>query len=178
MTRIPIPERSEYAPSYAGYIALVEDADVLDLLRRQPAYLARLISTLPDASALHRYDERKWSIKEVLGHLSDAERVFAYRALRIGRGDRTPLPAFDENAYVAAAGFDARPLTLLLGDFVSVRAATLSLLGAFGDEIWPRHGVVNGNAMSVRAVAHIIAGHAEHHFRILRERYGLAMIGD
>jgi hypothetical protein len=172
-TNIPTPTPEEYAPFYAGYVAALEGDDVAGLLQRQPQTASLLCAGLSDAEARHRYAEGKWSVKEVLGHLSDAERVFGYRALRLSRGDSTPLAGFDERAYVAAGGFDSRRVPVLLNDFAVARMATLSLLRSFDDAAWERDGLVNGSRMTVRAIAYIIAGHVQHHFRILRERYGL-----
>jgi len=172
----PAPE--EYASFYAGYVAGVAGADVAALLERQPAALREACAGLSDEGARFRYAPGKWSIKEVVGHLCDVERVFSYRALRIGRGDATPLPGFDENAYAAAAGADDRPLEELLDEFVAVRASTLALLAGFGPEAWTRTGNANGHPMSLRAQVHVVAGHVRHHLRLLGERYGLPAPGE
>lgn len=172
-TRIPAPTPDEYAPFYAGYVAAVAGADVRALLLRQLPALDAACASLSDADALHRYAPGKWSIKEVVGHLADTERVFSYRALRVARGDATPLPGFDENAFVAAAGFDRRPLGELLDELRRVRASTLALLDGVEPEAWERRGTASGVEVSLRAIAHIMAGHVEHHLHILRERYGL-----
>lgn len=171
--RIPAPAPGEYAPFYQGYVAAVAGADVRALLAEQVPSLMAACAVLDDDGARHRYAPEKWSIKEVVGHLSDTERVFAYRALRICRGDPTPLAGFDENAYVAAAGFDRRPLSHLLEELMRVRAATLALLDGVDAGAWERRGVANGAEVSVRGLAHIIAGHAQHHRAILDARYGL-----
>lgn len=174
MSRAPIPrpEADEYAPYYERYVAAAGD-DVLGLLARQAAALRNLCAGLTDAEALHRYAPEKWSVKELLGHVCDAERIFAYRALRIARGDATPLPGFEENAYVAAAGTDARPLPEILDELDAVRAATLALVRSLPEGSYERRGTASGFEVSVRALVHIIAGHAEHHAGILRDRYGL-----
>lgn len=169
------PAPGEHAPFYAGYVAGVADADVGALLERQPVVLREACGRLSDAEARFRYAPGKWSVKEVIGHLADTERVFAYRALRIGRGDATPLPGFDENAFAAAAGSDARPLEALLADFVVVRASTRALLEGFGPEAWERRGTTNGAPMTLRAQVYVVAGHVRHHLRILGERYGLTV---
>ncbi|MEX2570907.1 MAG: DinB family protein [Gemmatimonadota bacterium] len=171
---IPKPTAEEYAPFYAGYIATVDRSDVIEVLDEQPSRLRARCAALDEESARYRYGPDKWSIKEVIGHLADSERVFAYRALRIGRGDATPLPGFDEKPYVAAAGFDRRPLASLIGEFAAVRASSLILLRSFGSEVWELRGVASDAPVSVRALVHIMAGHVEHHLSILRERYGLA----
>ncbi len=172
---IPAPEADEYAPSYAGYVALVRERDPLGLLKRQGPVLRATCIGMTDAEALHRYAPDKWTIKEVLGHLSDAERVLSYRLFRISRGDPTPLSGFDENTYVAAAGFNRRSVRALLTEFETARAATLRMLEAIPPEAWTRRGMANGVPVSARALVFILAGHVEHHFEILRERYRLAI---
>lgn len=173
-TTIPAPATDEYAPFYAGYIAGVKEKDVLSLLEGQTAELRAACGRLTDGQANARYAAGKWSIKEVLGHLADAERVFAYRALRIARGDATPMEGFDENAYVAGADFDRRTAGELLAEFEAVRAATLQLLRGLKPGVWEQRGVANGRPVSLRAIVYIIAGHVRHHLRVLEERYGVA----
>lgn len=171
-TDIPRPQADEFAPYYGRYIEQASGGDgLIPLLARQGAALRAACTGLSEDEALHRYAEGKWSVKEVLGHVNDAERIFAYRVLRIARGDTTPLASFDENPYVAAAGSDRRPLAELLDEFDTIRAATLSLLRSLGPAELERRGTASDNPVSVRALAHIIAGHAEHHLGILRERY-------
>lgn len=172
---ITAPEADEYAPVYASYVALVRGRDPLGVLKRQLPALRSVCVGVTEAEALHRYGPGKWSIKEVVGHLSDTERVFAYRLLRVARGDATPLPGFDERPYVEAANFDRRPVRGLLLELESVRAATVRLVEGLPAEALARRGVVNGSPMSARALIFILAGHAEHHFGILRDRYGLAI---
>ena len=171
------PGEPEYAPYYGRYVALVPDGDLLDTLSRQTDDTADLLRGLTDRDAGFRYDEGKWSIKQVLGHLSDAERVFAYRALRFARGDVTPLPGFDENAFVANARFDSRALADLLAELRAVRAATVALFAGLAPDELARRGVANEKEMSVRAIAYVIAGHERHHGAILRERYLAALRG-
>jgi uncharacterized damage-inducible protein DinB len=172
-TSIPAPGSDEYAPFYAGYVAAVAQSDVLSLLERQVPRLRTAFAGLSDDDAMARYAPGKWSIKEVLGHITDAERIFAYRALRIGREDATPMEGFDENAYVAVSRFDHRPLGELLADFEAIRAATLRLLRGFGPDAWERRGVANARPVSLRALVYIMAGHVQHHMRVLEERYGV-----
>lgn len=170
MTR---PEAGEYAPYYQRYIDWLPQGDLLEGLRRQNADTVAMLSRLDEARALHRYEPGKWSVKEVVGHLADAERVFAYRALRIARADETPLASFDENTYVPAGGFDARPMASLLGELAAVRAASLALFSTFDAAAWTRMGTASGHRVSVRALVSIILGHELHHVAILRERYGI-----
>ena len=168
---IPRPEQAEYAAYYGKYVALVPDGDLIDTLARQIDDTAHLLGAVGERDAGFRYAPGKWSIKEVIGHLADAERVFAYRALRFARGDATPLPGFDENAFVASARFDERTLGELVAELRAVRAATVALFAGLAPDELARGGVASGNAMSVRAIAYIIAGHERHHGAILRERY-------
>ena len=173
MLRIPKPRTEEHAEYYGRYIKLVGD-DALAALRAQSASTPRMLSGLSEAQAMHRYAPGKWSVKEVVGHILDAERVFAYRALSIARADSTALPGFDENAWVPAGNFDRRPMTDLVGDYQTVRAATVALFASLDEEALVRVGTANDQPFSVRALAHIMAGHELHHVAILRERYGLS----
>lgn len=165
------PSEDEYAPFYAGYVALVPEKDVLAVLAAQPAELSGLAAGVPAANERHRYAPGKWSLREVLGHVGDSERVFAYRALCVSRGDPASLPGFDENDYVAASGFDARPLASLAAEFSLLREANLEMLRGFGAEHWRRAGTANGSRVTARALAFIMAGHVRHHLRVLRDRY-------
>jgi uncharacterized damage-inducible protein DinB len=164
------PAPNEYAPYYEGYVSLVE-GDVLETLERQGAETAALLGRLTEEQGDSRYAPGKWSVKELVGHVIDAERVFAYRALRIARGDRTPLPGFDQDPYVANSNAAGRTLPSLADEFSHVRASTLALLRSLDDAAWSRSGVASDNEVTVRALAHIIAGHETHHIKILRERY-------
>ena len=165
------PEASEYAPFYAGYVALVPDGDLLDTLERQGEDTARILGALPEARGDHAYAPGKWTVKEVLGHLADGERVFSYRALSFARGDATPLPGFEENAWVPASGARDRSLSSLVAELRAVRGATLALLRGLPPGADLRRGVANEQEISVRGLAWVIAGHERHHLKILRERY-------
>jgi hypothetical protein len=129
---------------------------------------------VPAAVELHRYAPGKWSVREVFGHLGDGERVFGYRAACISRGDRTPLPRFDENLYVANAAFDHTAVAVLADELLHLRAANLAMLRRLDAEAWKRVGTASERSISVRALSFIMAGHVRHHLRILRERYGVA----
>ena len=170
--RISRPGSDEYAPHYGPYVALVPSEDLLTVLTDQAQATQRLLAGVSEERALYRYAPGKWSVKEVVGHVSDAERIFAYRALRFARGDRTPLPGFDEEAYAPAGRFDARPLGDLAAELDSVRKATVALFSGLDAEALVRRGPANNNEVSVRALAYVIAGHERHHMAILRERYG------
>jgi hypothetical protein len=170
---IPRPGADEHIDYYGTYIAKVPGDDALPTLAAHIETWVPSLRTLTDAQALHRYAPGKWSVKEVLGHVADGERVFSYRALRFGRADTTPLPGFEENEWVPAAGSDRRPVADLVEELRAVRAATVALFRSFDGDALVRRGDANGHAISVRALAWIIAGHAIHHQAILRERYGL-----
>jgi hypothetical protein len=172
--RIPRPGADEHIPYFGKYITLVPGDDAWPALEFQVDETLRLLRPLDERTALHRYEPGKWSVKEVVGHITDVERVFAYRALRFGRGDFTPLPGFDENAWVPVGGFDQRPLIELIDELRTVRASTLALLRGFDAEALARGGAANEAHVSVRALAWIIAGHERHHRQLLRDRYGLA----
>lgn len=173
MVLIPKPEPDEYAPYYGRYIQLVGD-DAISAMRAQSAGTPRLLSGVTEAQAMFRYEKGKWCVKEVLGHVMDAERVFAYRALTFAREDRTPLPGFDENKWAPAARYDRRPLKDIVAEYGAVRAATLALFQSLEEPALTRRGTASGYEMSVRALAHVIAGHELHHVTVLKERYGLA----
>ena len=167
------PDVSEYAPFFHGYVAAVPDGDVVDLLRSGGDELRATIRRIPEERGGHRYGPDKWTIREVIGHVIDAERIFTYRALRFARGDATMLPGFDENDYVRTAGSDQRTLADLARELAAVRESTVLLFESLPDEAWLRTGNANGREMSVRALAYVAAGHPRHHHRILRERYGV-----
>jgi hypothetical protein len=167
------PDATEYAPFYASYVARVPEADVVSALRDSGREIIAALAAIPESRGGHRYAEGKWSVREVIGHLIDAERIFSYRALRVARGDATPLPPFDENAYVPTAGSEARTLADLVDELRAVRESTVRMFASFPGEAWTRTGIVSGREVSVRALAYITAGHARHHFAILRERYAI-----
>jgi uncharacterized damage-inducible protein DinB len=169
LTRRPDP--SEHLPYYGKYVALVPDGDILATLEGQTGETRALLRGLGEEKALHRYGPDKWSVKEVLGHMIDTEKIFAHRALRFARNDATPLPGFDENTYVPNAHFDRLPLGSLLDEFEAVRRATLLFFRHLEDAAWDRRGLANNAEVSVRALAWIAAGHELHHRSILRERY-------
>jgi uncharacterized damage-inducible protein DinB len=170
------PEPDEAAPYYHGYISKVAEGNLGEQLTEQMREVEQLFDNVTDQDALARYAEGKWSVKEVLGHLCDVERIFVYRLLRVSRGDTTPLPGFDENAYVSEAKFDERPLPMLLTQFRLIRLSTIALIEGIPQEAWSHWGESNGNPITARALAYIIVGHVAHHLGTLRERYGLSAL--
>ena len=169
--RFARPDPSEYASFYAAYIAGVPEGELLGRLERQLEENTALLAAVPEPRGDHAYAAGKWSLKEVVGHVIDAERVFSYRALRFARGDATPLAAFDETAWTPNSGARARTLADLIAELRAVRAATLALLRSLPAGADLRRGTASGREVSVRALAWIIAGHERHHFRLIRERY-------
>ena len=165
------PEQTEYNPYYEKYVSLVPAGDVVETLSRQSEETLALLRSIDEARAVYRYEPDKWSIKQVVGHICDGERVFAYRALRFARSDETPLPGYEQDDYARAGNFDARTLADLAAEFERVRAATVALFRSFDAEAMQRRGKANDNEVSVRALAHIIAGHELHHVQVLRTRY-------
>lgn len=166
------PAADEHHEYYAKYIALVPEGDIIGILERQAPEIDALFARVGEARAAHRYAEGKWTIREVAGHLTDAERIFAYRTLRFARRDATELPGFEENDYVPAGAFEQRPLADVVAELQSVRAATVSLLRGLPADAMTRSGSANGSVTTARAIAWIIAGHTLHHLGILRDRYG------
>lgn len=168
---IPRPASDEYAPSHGAYVNAVPDGDVLMLLERQGRETVALLRSLDEEKSRQRYAPDKWSIRGVIGHIIDAERVFTYRALTFARGDGVALPAFDENAWAAASNAEARKLAALVDELAAVRAGSVALFRGFGEKEWGRHGTASGHRVTVRGLLYVTAGHERHHLRILRERY-------
>ncbi len=165
------PQPGEYAPYYDHYISLVEGEDILAALDQQRRETVLLLCGRDEEDGDFRYAPDKWSVKEVLGHVCDTERIFAYRALRIARADATPMEGFEQDDYVRNGAFARQALSDLVEDFIAVRRATLSLFRNLDEAAWSRRGVANKNEITVRALAYIIAGHELHHRRILEEKY-------
>lgn len=171
--RAPInrPQPGEYASYYEKYISLIPGDDILSTLEAQRLQTTQLLAARSEREGNFRYAPDKWTVKEVVGHISDSERIFMYRALRISRGDQTPIEGFEQDDYVRNGNFSSRTLADLAEEFSHVRSATLALLSSLGEEAWPRRGVANKNEVTVRALAYITAGHELHHRRILEEKY-------
>jgi uncharacterized damage-inducible protein DinB len=165
------PQPGEYAPYYEKYLSQIQGNDILATLDDQRRQMLLLLSGRTEADGDLRYAPGKWTVKEVLGHVCDAERIFAYRALRISRNDPTPMEGFDENDYVRNGPFARRTLADLIEDFTAVRRATISLFRNLDEAAWARRGVANKNEVTVRALAYIIAGHELHHRKIIEEKY-------
>jgi len=171
--KIGRPAPGDYAPFYQTYLdaaSPVDDAG--ELLATQTDVLAYM-STWPEAKAGHRYAEGKWTVGQVVGHMADTERVFAYRLLRIARADATPLAGFDENAWQTQAGYETRPLASVVAELTAVRQASLALIGSLDDQALDRAGSANDQRVTARALVWLIAGHFAHHAGILRDRYGV-----
>ena len=169
--RILRPEPSEYAAYFSRYIDQLPQGDILTVLRTQGEETQSTLGALSETDAQFRYAPGKWSIKQIGGHLTDAERIFGYRALCFARGEKQRLPGFDENEYVAAASFDRRSLADHLTEFRAVRAATLSFFSGLSQEELLRRGTANQWEYTVRATPFIVAGHERHHLGVIRERY-------
>lgn len=166
-------DATEYAPHFDTYLKNVPEDDALAAIEAQSAETQKLLSGLDEARAAHRYAAGKWSVKEVIGHLIDGERIFSYRALAISRGETQSLPGWDENGYIANANYDAWAVGDLVEEFALLRRANIVLFRNMSEEAWTRKGIANGREISVRALAGVMVGHERHHVRILRERYGL-----
>ena len=165
------PQPDEYNPYFDRYISRVPEADIIDVLGSQIEETVALLKDLPETMGGHRYAPDKWSIREVVNHLSDTERLFAFRALWFARGFDSPLPSFEQDIAVREARADERPWSNLLDDFEAVRGATVTFFSNRPAEAWTRRGIASGNPFSVRALAYIAAGHTAHHMRLLREQY-------
>ena len=167
------PEKDEYATFYAGYVALVEETDIIPALQNQIGEIENLFAGMTDEKSDFRYAPGKWTIKESLGHICDTERVFAYRALRISRGDQTPLAGFEQNGYVAESNFGQTKLADLLEEFSLLRRANILMFKNLSDQAWSKTGTASGAQISVRAIAFIMVGHARHHAQVLQMRYNV-----
>ena len=167
------PESSEYAPFYSGYVGKVPASGPLALLESQIAAFEALGRSAQD-KADYRYADGKWTVKELLGHVADAERVFSYRLLRIARADRTPLAGWDENEWAAVAPYAGRPLADVIAELVAARRSTLCLVRSLDEAALSRRGTANNAEVTVRALCWITPGHAQHHLDVLRDRYALA----
>ena len=165
------PQLAEHEPYWSRYIDLVPEENLFAALEANHSSTAAILSSISEEKAGFRYAPGKWSIKQVVNHLIDGERLFAYRALCIARGDKQSLPGFEENDYAEASEADRRSFADLYEEWNAVRAATIPLYRSFTDEMWQRIGIANGKKISVRALGYVTAGHERHHMKVLRERY-------
>lgn len=165
------PESGEYAPYYGRYIDLVPEEDICSALTAGGESTQNLLASIGEDRSMFRYAPDKWSIRGLVGHIIDSERIFGYRALCIARGEKQPLPGFDEKQYAQEAAFDAVPLRRLGEELALVRWAGVLMLRGFPETAWHREGVASDARVTVRALAYMILGHERHHLRVLRERY-------
>lgn len=165
------PEKTEYAGYYETYISLVTETDIVSAMKDQTDELNNLFSNISDEKGLYAYEEGKWTIKELLGHLIDGERIFGYRAFRISRADKTPLSGFEQNPYIENANYNSVKLADLLEELTLARKSNVLFLRNLSPNDWDQIGVASENEVSVRALAYIMVGHIRHHIRILKERY-------
>ena len=165
------PQSSEAAPHSFTYIDLIRDDDPVTALRNQMEQPFAFLQSISEQASLHRYAPEKWSIRQTLNHITDNERIFAYRALWFARGFETPLPGYDQNIGVANAAANNIPWNTHIEEFRRVRLATISLFSNLPPEAWMRRGSVEGNPFTVRAIAYVIAGHFAHHLEVLHKRY-------
>jgi hypothetical protein len=167
------PVAGDYADYFQGYIDRVPDGDVMTQLASQGLHMQQLLGSASEAQGNFSYAPGKWSVKRLALHIADGERMFCYRAMCLARGDQQDLPGFDENAYAEHDGSAERTLASIVEEYVSVRAATLTLFAGFGEQAWQRRGTANGNPVTTASLPWIIVGHDLHHCAILQERYGL-----
>lgn len=165
------PKSDEHVPYYSAYIDRVPDGDIVEILKNDTPETLSFLRAIPEARWDYRYAPDKWSVRQIVGHLADGERVFQYRAWRFSRADRIPVPGFDENLYVANAPFENVSMPDLIDEFEALRRASILLFGSMTEEAMARRGIANEHELSVRAIAFIIAGHVTHHLGVLRERY-------
>jgi uncharacterized damage-inducible protein DinB len=165
------PESEEFPEYYKSYIDLVENANIIKEMNNQVMDIQALISEIPEEKENYAYAEGKWTIKEILGHIIDSERIFAYRAMRFARRDKTALPGYDENMFAANANFNKQSLYSLAHEFAIVREANLTLFKTFDEETFDLIGNANGKDVSVRAILYMIVGHATHHMNVIKTRY-------
>lgn len=165
------PEKNEYNEYYERYVSLVDETDIVGAFEKQLGEMNELFSSISEEKSLFAYDKGKWTIKEVIGHLIDGERIFGYRALRISRGDETPIEGFEQDGYVENASFNDYEFSDLVKEFELVRKSSISFFKHLKETDWTRTGTASDNPVSVRALAYIMVGHVTHHAKILRERY-------
>ena len=167
------PSEKDFAPYYKEYIEQIKEDNIINVLDAQLNTATKFFNSIQEGKGNYAYAEGKWSVKEVLGHVIDCERVFAYRALCIARGEKQSLPGFEQNDYVEEAAFNKRGLKDLADEFSSLRKSNLALVKSFSDKELNKRGLVNENEITVCAILFIIAGHCMHHIKVLKEKYGV-----
>jgi len=172
------PDKSDYNPYYEGYIQLVTGDNIIQFLEEQKSKTEKFLRAISEQDSLYSYDKDKWTIKQVVGHLIDSERIMAYRALCLARKEQQPLPGFEENDYAVTGNFNSRKYSGLVDELKLVRDANLPLIRSFDEEMISQAGIVNDNRITVLALVFIIAGHQEHHIKIIKERYLNKMKGN
>lgn len=165
------PSLNDFPEYYRRYIEKVIDKDILNYFSEQKNIVVNFFASIDEEKSKYRYAENKWSIRQILGHLCDSERIFMTRALKFARNEKQSLPGFEENEYVDSANFNELSLELLINDFVKMRESHISLFKTFNDEILDRKGIANNTEYSVSSVLFIMAGHVDHHINIIKERY-------
>jgi hypothetical protein len=165
------PEKSEYAEFYETYVSLVPEAEIFPAMENQIAEVQNVFAEIAEEKGGYAYAEGKWTIKELAGHLIDAEKIFAYRALRIARADQTPIEGFEQDGYIETAKFNDQKLADLVEDFKLLRQVNVRFFKNLPAEAWPRTGTASNAEISVRALAFIIVGHVRHHLNVLKTRY-------
>ena len=163
--------KDEYNPYYETYISKVPDENILELLAKQIEIIKKETEYISEEKGLHKYAPDKWTIKQLLGHINDTERVFSYRALRFSRNDKTPLPGFDQDDFVNESNSNIIKINDHVEEFIKLRESNLAMFKNFSEDMWTRRGIANNNGMSVRAIPYVMYGHAEHHLRVLKEKY-------
>ena len=165
------PQSDEYPSFFEKYVSLIQSDDIVATLETQRVQIAQFLGARSEREGNFRYAPGKWTVKEIIGHLSDSERIFSYRALRIARGDGTPLPGFEQDDYIVTGGFNDRTLADISAEFLAVRLASMAMVQSFTEEAWSRRGTASEHPVTVRAMGYVIAGHEMHHRKILDERY-------
>ena len=165
------PETSEYHEYYKPYVDIVPEGDIVEMMDKQANEIIDFFKSIPDEKGSFRYDPDKWSIKELLGHLTDNERIFGNRALRIARNDPAPLPGFNQDNYVPAGNFDKREIADIAQEFLHIRTSNVIMYKSFTDEDFLKSGTADGVGVSVRSIAYMLVGHAIHHINVINEKY-------
>jgi hypothetical protein len=173
MPRMKRPEANEYAPYYGRYVDLATESDIVPALEKQAGETAKILAAIDEKRSAHRYAPDKWSIKQLVGHIADTERVFSFRALTFARGDKEPLPGMEQDDWMRTSDFDRWTFADLRENLAAVRHASVLMFRNLPAEAWDRRGTASGNPVSVRALAFMTVGHERHHLRVLREKYGV-----